>query len=455
MVQLTAMQRTALDWAHWDEPSRFMGGQFPGFMIQTLDTAALVQGEALLGLLNPDASPRLSYGQGGQRAPHPAAPRLRPKQSLPVAGRGTCGAAGLPHRRRLRGPRGADQSRATLLGACQSLALRISAGFGEAVTAEVEGHRLEIGLSIGAALVDPNEVSVESAMRRSDVAMYRAKQARHGRVAIIDTSDGETDLDTYALYGDLMQAVRDDALAVEFQPVVDGKGVMHSVEALARWHHPERGPIDPETFLALAERHRQAMAVGEALIRQSLASFALLVQAAPDLSLALHLASSTLSDPALGERLGPWLAEAGIAPEQVTIELTERSVLEPTATVRANLVMVRSLRMKLALDEFGTGYSSLNPLTSLKPDTVKIDQSFVRAMESDPYAHQIVSLIAGLNSRMNLNITAEGVETRHSVELLQALGIQRFQGCFFSLPKSAAALLEKLAMRPSTMGTPS
>ncbi len=100
------------------------------------------------------------------------------------------------------------------------------------MTAEVEGHRLEIGLSIGAALVDPNEVSVESAMRRSHVAMYRAKQARHGRVAIIDTSDGETDLDTYALYGDLMQAVHDDALAVEFQPVVDGKGVIHSVEAL-------------------------------------------------------------------------------------------------------------------------------------------------------------------------------------------------------------------------------
>jgi len=350
---------------------------------------------------------------------------------------------------------GADQSRAALLGACESLALRISTDFGEAVTAEVEGHRLEIGLSIGAALADPKEASVESAMRRSDVAMYRAKQARHGRVAIIDTGDGETDLDTYALYGELMQAVRDDALAVEFQPVVDGRGVIHSVEALARWHHPERGPIAPETFLALAERHRQAMAVGEALIRRSLAGFALLLQAAPDLSLALNLAPSTLSDPALGERLGPWLAEAGIAPGRVTIELTERSVLEPTATVRANLALIRSLGMKLALDDFGTGYSSLNLLNSLKPDSVKIDHSFVRAMESDPYAHQIVSLIAGLNSRMNLDIVAEGVETHHSVELLQALGIQRFQGFFFSRPKTAAALLEELAVRPSTMGTPS
>ena len=350
---------------------------------------------------------------------------------------------------------GSDQSRAGLLAACESLALRISTGFGDAVTAEVEGHRLEIGLSIGAALVDPDDASVESAMRRSDVAMYRAKQARHGRVAIFDSGEGATDLDTYALYGELMQAVRDDALAVEFQPVVDSRGVIHSVEALARWHHPERGPIDPETFLSLAERHRQAMAVGEALIRQSLASFALLAQAAPNLSLALNLAPSTLSDPALGERLGPWLAEAGIAAERVTIELTERSVLEPTATVRANLDVIRNLGMKLALDDFGTGYSSLNLLNSLKPDTVKIDQSFVRAMENDPYAHQIVSLIAGLNSRMNLDIVAEGVETLRSLELLQALGIDRFQGYYFSRPKTTAALLEELAVRPSTMGTPS
>jgi EAL domain-containing protein (putative c-di-GMP-specific phosphodiesterase class I) len=252
-----------------------------------------------------------------------------------------------------------------------------------------------------------------------------------------------------------MQAVRDDALAVEFQPVVDSRGVIHSVEALARWHHPERGPIDPETFLSLAERHRQAMAVGEALIRQSLASFALLAQAAPNLSLALNLAPSTLSDPALGERLGPWLAEAGIAAERVTIELTERSVLEPTATVRANLDVIRNLGMKLALDDFGTGYSSLNLLNSLKPDTVKIDQSFVRAMENDPYAHQIVSLIAGLNPRMNLDIVAEGVENFSSVELLQSLGIQRFQGYYFSRPKTASQLLEELAVRPSTMGTPS
>jgi diguanylate cyclase (GGDEF)-like protein len=350
---------------------------------------------------------------------------------------------------------GADQSRAALLGACESLALRISNGFGDAVTAEVEGHRLEIGLSIGAALVDPDDASVESAMRRSDVAMYRAKQARHGRVAIFDTGDGVTDLDTYALYGELMQAVREGALDVVFQPVVDGQGKIHSVEALARWHHPERGPIDPETFLGLAERHRQAMAVGEALIHHSLAGFAPLARAQPRLGLALNLAPSTLSDPALGEQLGPWLAEAGIAAERVTIELTERSVLEPTPTVLANLNRIRSLGMKLALDDFGTGYSSLNLLNSLKPDTVKIDQSFVRAMENDPYAHQIVSLIAGLNSRMNLDIVAEGVETLRSLELLQALGIDRFQGYYFSRPKTTAALLEELAVRPSTMVTPS
>lgn len=350
---------------------------------------------------------------------------------------------------------GADQSREALLGACESLALRISNGFGDAVTAEVEGHRLEIGLSIGAALVDPDDDSVESAMRRSDLAMYRAKQARHGRVAIIDTAEGTTDLDTYALYGELMQAVREGALDVVFQPVVDGTGMIHSVEALARWHHPERGPIDPETFLGLAERHRQAMAVGTSLIRQSLAGFAPLARATPKLGLALNLAPSILSDPALGEQLGPWLAEAGITAERVTIELTERSVLEPTATVQANLDRIRSLGMKLALDDFGTGYSSLNLLSSLKPDTVKIDQSFVQAMENDPYAHQIVSLIAGLNPRMNLDIVAEGVENFSSVELLQSLGIQRFQGYYFSRPKTASQLLEELAVRPSTMGTPS
>jgi diguanylate cyclase (GGDEF)-like protein len=329
-----------------------------------------------------------------------------------------------------------------LQAACEGLAGRIARCFTEPV--ELDDLQLEIGLSIGGALVDPEDDNVEMAMRRSDVAMYRAKQSRHSRVAMFDSGDRSTELDGYRLYGELMRAVRSEQLDVVFQPIVDAAGAIRSVEALARWNHPTQGPIGPEVFLALAERHRQASVVGEALTRLSLQRFARLTAVNPSLRLALNLAPSILPDPHLVERLRGWLAESGIAAARVTIELTERSVLETGAGVKANLAGLRDLGMGLALDDFGTGYSSLNLLNSLRPDMVKIDQSFVRAMESDPYAHQIVALIAGLNPRMGLEIVAEGVENGRTLELLQALGIRRFQGYHFARPRSMAELLEQL-----------
>lgn len=323
-----------------------------------------------------------------------------------------------------------ERTPAVLQAACEGLARRIEARFAE--PADLGGVRLEIGLSIGGALVDPQDASVEMAMRRSDVAMYRAKRSRHGRVAMFEHGDRSTELDGYRLYGQLMEAVRQEQLEVVFQPIVNAAGAIRSVEALARWNHPTEGPIGPEVFLELAERHRQAALVGEALIHLSLRQFAPLARVRPRLRLALNLVPSILGDPGLAERLRLALEAQGLPPGRLTIELTERSVLEPGLGVQRNLARLRQLGMGLALDDFGTGYSSLNLLNSLKPDVVKIDQSFVRAMESDPYAHQIVSLIAGLNPRMGL-------------ELQRALGIRRFQGYFFSRPLAAEELLEWMA----------
>ncbi|MFN5222517.1 MAG: putative bifunctional diguanylate cyclase/phosphodiesterase, partial [Cyanobacteriota bacterium] len=307
-------------------------------------------------------------------------------------------------------------------------------------TTEVDGVSLELSLSIGISLVDPLEADPQAAMKRSDIAMYRAKQHKFSRIAIFDVGDDGSQLDSYQLYVDLLKAVRQRELEVVFQPIVDGTGVMHAVEALVRWQHPTLGAVPPEQMLELAEQHRRMALLGDELLRLALEAYALLPPLDVPCLLSLNLSPSQLTDPGLVQRLTNQLHEHGIESRQVTLELTERSVLERSPLVEANLQALRGLGMRLSLDDFGTGYSSLNLLNTLQPDEVKIDQSFVMAMTTDSYARQIVSLIAGMAPLLGVELVAEGVETPACLAMLQEMGVKLYQGYLFSRPLPAPQL---------------
>ena len=307
-------------------------------------------------------------------------------------------------------------------------------------TTEVDGVALELSLSIGISLVDPLEADPQAAMKRSDIAMYRAKQHKFSRIVIFDVGDDGSQLDSYQLYVDLLKAVRQRELEVVFQPIVDDTGVMQAVEALVRWQHPNLGAVPPEQMLELAEQHRRMALLGDELLRLALEAYALLPPLDVPCRLSLNLSPSQLTDPGLVQRLTSQLQEHGIESGQVTLELTERSVLELSPLVDANLQALRGLGMRLSLDDFGTGYSSLNLLNTLQPDEVKIDQSFVMAMTTDSYARQIVNLIAGMAPLLGVELVAEGVETPACSTMLQEMGVKLYQGYLVSRPLPAPQL---------------
>jgi EAL domain-containing protein (putative c-di-GMP-specific phosphodiesterase class I) len=206
--------------------------------------------------------------------------------------------------------------------------------------------------------------------------------------------------------------------------------------------------VGPEVIVDLAERYRQMNTLSDELIGLSLMAYRDLVGERNDLRLSLNLPPSKLSDPELLPELTRQLARHAIAPSSLTIELTERSVLLPQATVTANLKQLRADGIAISLDDFGTGYSSLSLLSTLQPDEVKIDKSFVMAMCHDDYARQIITLIADMASRMDLQVVAEGVEDGQVLAMLQALGIRLFQGFHFSRPLPVAELRRSPLLAP-------
>ena len=343
-----------------------------------------------------------------------------------------------------------DLTDAALTRTLHAYAQRMASPFERAV--DLAGFSVDLSISVGISLMDGSELDLEGAMRRSDIAMYRAKQNVYERIAIFSQADEGSHLDNYQLYSELMQSIRDRDFAILFQPILDAQGQLYSLEALARWRHPRRGLLGPELFLDLAERYRQVGLLSDELMDLSLSTYRQLDDLNAGLRLSINLPPSKLSDVQLIADLCRGLERHGLEPGCITIEITERSVLLHNAVVTANLRQLRELGMAISLDDFGTGYSSLSLLSTLQPDEVKIDKSFVMALHHDDYARQIVTLIVEMAQRMNLLVVAEGVENERSLRLLQGLGVHYFQGFHFSCPLSPAELRVSPLLQRARLG---
>ncbi len=337
----------------------------------------------------------------------------------------------------------------TLKAHAHLFACRIMAMFDE--LANLGNVSIDIDISIGVSVVDPDSSDPEAILRQSDLAMEQAKRQQHARVAVFDVATTQGSYDDYQLYADLKDALRQDGLSMAFQPVVDGEQQLRGVEALARWQHTSRGSIPPDQFINLAERYRMMRELGEQLFQLSLDGYLALRQTLgrPDLRLSTNISPSQLSDPQLQARLLGMLERSGVEPTLVTLEITEVSILERTPTSEANLEALRKAGIELSLDDFGTGYSSLNLINTLQPNEIKIDRSFVLALHSDPYARQIVEVIAGMSTQMPLHLVAEGVEDEATFLALRELGIQYFQGYWFSKPLPVAELAARYGAVPN------
>ena len=307
-------------------------------------------------------------------------------------------------------------------------------------TFALDGIELHTAVSIGIALFPGAGPDLSTLMRKADIAMYLAK-ASGGGVHVYgrdDDTDGAARLRTIA---ELRTAIATDELVLHYQPKIDlDTGDVHGVEALVRWAHPTRGVLYPIDFLALVEEAGLMPAMTRVVLSQALDQTAVWQARGRLLTVAVNLSASSLVDADLPERIIAMLAERGVPPRALQLEITEESLMADRERARSILTRLREGGVQISVDDFGTGYSSLGYLRDLPVDELKLDRSFILPMADDVRAAALVASTIGLAHSLGLRIVAEGVETTVTYAELARLGCDQAQGYVISRPVPAAEL---------------
>ena len=314
---------------------------------------------------------------------------------------------------------------------------------------QIGPHLVHSSASIGYVTSDHAASDAETVLRDADTAMYEAKRAGRGRAVAFDPSMHERVAHSLGLENELRQALAGDvpaagALFVVYQPVVDLKtGRVASVEALARWSHPERGAVPPVQFIPIAEESGLIGPLGEWVLRAACQQFMewqdQLGGNAPA-SVAVNLSRAQLQLSSLVPAVHRALVDSGMPPHQLHLEVTE-SLAAQDEQVKNTLHQLKALGVQLSLDDFGTGYSSLACLHELPVDCVKLDRSFVSRAETSDVHRVLIQATVLMAQTLGLRTVAEGVETRGQAALLETLGCQLAQGYLYSRPLGNEALV--------------
>jgi len=309
----------------------------------------------------------------------------------------------------------------------------------------VRGLNLHVEASIGIAAFPEHADDVDSLVRRADVAMYQAKEARSGWEIYVAARDLHS-RDRLALLGDLRHAIGRRELELHYQPKVDlQSGEVDGVEALVRWRHPERGLLGPMEFIPLAERTTLMRPLTLYVLETALAQSRRWRDTGVDLSVAVNLAVPNLLDMRLPGDVRELLDVWDVPAARLNLEVTENVILADPARVIVVLEALKQVGVRLSLDDFGTGSSTLSFLKRLPVDELKIDKSFVMAMEHSAPDEVIVRSTTQLAQRLGLRVVAEGVETAAALEYLEQAGCDEAQGFFLQRPVPAAEIVPWIA----------
>jgi diguanylate cyclase (GGDEF)-like protein/PAS domain S-box-containing protein len=308
---------------------------------------------------------------------------------------------------------------------------------------QIGPHRVNSTASIGIVTTAHMAEDADSVLRDADIAMYEAKRQGRGRYEMFEPSMRKRVHDDVELENDLRQALDKGEIHVVYQPMIDlGTGRLVGVEALARWHHPRRGPVSPLTFIPVAEATGVIGRLGEFVLRTACHELVrlrgLLGERAP-VTVSVNLSRAQLRQPGFATTLSELLYGAGLEPGALMLEVTE-SLAAQDEGVQAILREIRALGVALSLDDFGTGYSSLSCLHELPVNQVKIDRSFVsQALHSD-YHRVMIEATIRMAKTLGLQTVSEGIETAEQEALMRALGCGKGQGYLYSRPLSALDL---------------
>ena len=301
----------------------------------------------------------------------------------------------------------------------------------------LDGLEIVVTVSVGVALLDPDEDDPLQPMRRADIAMYNAKWQRTGVEMYRDEIDRRTPA-RLSMLGDLRSAIDNDELMVMYQPKLDlSTGEVVGAEALVRWNSPTRGMVQPAEFVRVAEDTGLIKDLTDLVLQHGMAALRSFHDQGLDIRLAVNLSTHDLFDSRLPARVCTHLRTFGIEPEDVTLEITESSLLIDAPRTRATIDDLHDAGFRLAVDDFGTGYSSLSYLRRLPVQELKIDQSFVMGMLSESEDEVIVKSTIDLGHNLQLSVVAEGVEDDRTLDALAAMGCDIAQGYGIAIPLSA------------------
>ncbi len=301
----------------------------------------------------------------------------------------------------------------------------------------IEGYLVDVGASTGIAAYPEHGGDADTLMRRADVAMYSAKRAGTG-FEVYDARHDQGTPGRLSLLGELRHAVEHDELALLYQPKIGlAARAPIAAEALLRWHHPERGVLLPESFVAFAEQTGYIKAVTRWVLDRAFRQCAEWRTRGLELRVSVNISARDLHNPDFPRALAELAGAHQVRPELLSLEVTESAVMEDPAHALAILERLHGMGVRLAIDDFGTGYSSLAYLKRLPVDELKIDKSFVIGLVRDPDDAAIVRATIDLAHHMGLTVTAEGVEDRHVLETLRRLGCDHAQGLYVGRPLTA------------------
>jgi predicted signal transduction protein with EAL and GGDEF domain len=301
---------------------------------------------------------------------------------------------------------------------------------------DIGRHRVIVGASAGVALCDPNDNSPDDALKRADMALYRAKADGRNAFAVFEPCMLTVIEARQRLELDLWRAVDRNQFEVWYQPQIGLRdGDLIGAEALLRWRHPERGLISPEEFIPVAE----AIGLIEALGRWALETACADAAGWPvPIKLAVNVSSVQFVRSDMVQTVSRALERSTLAPSRLDLEITESLFMQPTESVYSALTRLRAIGVGVALDDFGTGYSSLSYIHKFPIDKIKIDGSFVSGLPMDLDSSAIVRAIAALAKNLDIRLNAEAIETVEQAAFLRRLGVDEGQGYLYGRPQLAA-----------------
>jgi diguanylate cyclase (GGDEF)-like protein/PAS domain S-box-containing protein len=314
----------------------------------------------------------------------------------------------------------------------------------------INGTEIVPGASVGITFSDLGYRTVDEVLRDADLAMYEAKAGGRGRVALFDSSMHEKVAEKLALENDLRHAIGDGQLSVNFQPLFELEPYrLNGFEALARWVHPQRGPVSPAVFIALAEESGHIEALTDWIINHAvgqLATWRRLHPQAGSLGMHINISGRDLARASLVSHVRQVLEFHEVPASALTLEITETTLMGRLDVALQNMGQLRELGVRFSIDDFGTGYSSLSYLSTLPIDSLKIDRSFVMGLHENPQNVEIVRAVLNLGMSLGRRVIAEGIETPRQLRALRELGVPVGQGYLLSRPLRAEQVQELLAV---------